>query len=244
MYTRALPLGRPLCIFESFPLFFFNIYCRFQALASRFRGRAESSEERSALPPRAPELIMAKKGEDSSSKVDLDNLRADLNSFIQDTVQQAVSTSMLQMSKKLESSLKKLSAQNSDVSETVRGKKRSFTKAQAKSSADDSPQVAGPSPRKELNTVETDPSPLEITQLRDTDDDMDYNGGDFDDIQDPDDLWQGPSEKRQKNSPFDSSSSRVYDFTVLDALGEPMFDPTLIHHPNSTEWFPSDHVAE
>ncbi|KAJ1186551.1 hypothetical protein NDU88_003332 [Pleurodeles waltl] len=160
------------------------------------------------------------------------------------TVQQAVSTSMLQMSKKLESSFKKLSAQNSDISETVKGKKRTFSKAQAKSSADDSPQAAGPSPRKELNTVETDPSPLKVTQLRDTDDDMDYNDGEYDDIQDPDDLWQGPLEKRQKMFPFDSSSSRVYDYTVLDALGEPMFDPTLIHHPNSTEWFPSDHVAE
>ncbi|XP_069078446.1 uncharacterized protein [Pleurodeles waltl] len=30
---------------------------------------------------------------------------------------------------------------------------------------------------------------------------------------------------------------------LLDSDGNPMFDPGLIHHPNSTEWLPSDHVA-
>ncbi|KAJ1124324.1 hypothetical protein NDU88_002785 [Pleurodeles waltl] len=148
------------------------------------------------------------------------------------------------MSKKLELSFKKMSSQSSSVSEPVRGKKRIFSKVQVKSGADESPQIAGPSPRKESKTVEKGPSPLNIIQLRDTDDDMEYDNGDNDDLQGPDDLWQGPLEKRLKVSLSDANPSQVNDFTVLDALGEPMFDPTLIHHPNSTEWFPSDHVAE
>ncbi|KAJ1176494.1 hypothetical protein NDU88_001772 [Pleurodeles waltl] len=111
--------------------------------------------------------------------------------------------------------------------------------------ADESPQVAGPSPRKEINMVEKGPSPLNITQLRDTDDDMEFDDGENDDTPGFDDPWQGPLEKRQKNYLSDfNPSSLINDFTVLDALGEPMFDPTLIHHPNSTEWFPSEHVAE
>ncbi|KAJ1213807.1 hypothetical protein NDU88_001438 [Pleurodeles waltl] len=104
--------------------------------------------------------------------------------------------------------------------------------------------MAGPSPRKESKTVEKGSSPLNIVQLRDTDDDMDYDDGDDDDLQGSDDLWRGPLEKRLKVSLSDANPSQVNDFTILDALGEPMFDPTLIHHPNSTEWFPSDHVAE
>ncbi|KAJ1105776.1 hypothetical protein NDU88_003181 [Pleurodeles waltl] len=79
-------------------------------------------------------------------------------------------------------------------------------------------------PRKEVNTVEKGPFHLNITQLTDTDDDMEFDDMDDDDTQDFDDLWQGPLEKRSKISLSDSDlSANNNNFTILDGLGEPTF---------------------
>ncbi|KAJ1084580.1 hypothetical protein NDU88_004726 [Pleurodeles waltl] len=59
-----------------------------------------------------------------------------------------------------------------------------------------------------------------------------------------DDIYDnGPLEKRCKVSPSVSSPHLVSD-DLVDHDGEPMYDPTSIHHPNSSEWFPSDHVSD
>ncbi|KAM8975733.1 LOW QUALITY PROTEIN: uncharacterized protein RCH25_020573 [Pelodytes ibericus] len=31
---------------------------------------------------------------------------------------------------------------------------------------------------------------------------------------------------------------------LIDLQGEPLFDPTNLHHPRSAEWFPTDHIAQ
>ncbi|KAJ1192906.1 hypothetical protein NDU88_002212 [Pleurodeles waltl] len=56
----------------------------------------------------------------------------------------------------------------------------------------------------------------------------------------PDDFFppSSPPSKRPKLSLSDSSPN------VVDSEGVPMFDPSLIHHPNSTEWLSLDHVGD
>ncbi|KAJ1145127.1 hypothetical protein NDU88_011419 [Pleurodeles waltl] len=78
-----------------------------------------------------------------------------------------------------------------------------------------------------------------IEDIRDTDDD----GDDIDSNTDNEDtntsdFWIGPPPKKTIPASADQAHS-----PLLDSDGNPMFDPGLIHHPNSTEWLPSEHVA-
>ncbi|XP_044140287.1 uncharacterized protein LOC122930766 [Bufo gargarizans] len=42
----------------------------------------------------------------------------------------------------------------------------------------------------------------------------------------------------------DVSSVTVPASSLIDPLGEPMFDPDVLHHPRSAEWLPADHVGK
>ncbi|KAJ1084636.1 hypothetical protein NDU88_004782 [Pleurodeles waltl] len=67
------------------------------------------------------------------------------------------------------------------------------------------------------------------------------------DKDDPDKMiWSGPVEKKRKTSLniLGESSKTKPKSTLLDFAGQPMFDPSLIRHPNSTEWTPCDHVLK
>ncbi|KAJ1083307.1 hypothetical protein NDU88_003466 [Pleurodeles waltl] len=85
-------------------------------------------------------------------------------------------------------------------------------------------------PTREAKSSGLPSSPLNILHLRDTDSD-----GDDDVVQDnlDDDYFDGPSEKRRKISPHEYSPHLVPD-DLVDPVGEPLFDPTSIHHPNSS----------
>ncbi|KAJ1126015.1 hypothetical protein NDU88_004428 [Pleurodeles waltl] len=59
-------------------------------------------------------------------------------------------------------------------------------------------------------------------------------------------IWSGPVETRRKTSLDvlgESSKSNDNNDSLLDFAGQPMFDPTLIRHPKSTEWTLCEHVA-
>ncbi|KAJ1158353.1 hypothetical protein NDU88_011044 [Pleurodeles waltl] len=83
------------------------------------------------------------------------------------------------------------------------------------------------------------PPPLNILHLWDTDSDRD------DVLHDTlnDDFDDGPPEKRRKISPHEYSPHLVPE-DLVDPDGDSLFEPTSIHHPNSSEWFPSDHVSD
>ncbi|XP_044128657.1 uncharacterized protein LOC122934563 [Bufo gargarizans] len=42
----------------------------------------------------------------------------------------------------------------------------------------------------------------------------------------------------------EGSSIAVPASSLIDPLGEPMFDPDALHHPRSAEWLPADHVGK
>ncbi|XP_078510340.1 uncharacterized protein LOC144770021 [Lissotriton helveticus] len=80
------------------------------------------------------------------------------------------------------------------------------------------------------------PKKLVIDTIPDTDDDDD-DMGDTDDSTGLLHLLDSPSPKKARLDAFASEP-------VLDSEGQPMFDPSSIRHPNSTEWFPTPHVGE
>ncbi|KAJ1109619.1 hypothetical protein NDU88_006979 [Pleurodeles waltl] len=60
-------------------------------------------------------------------------------------------------------------------------------------------------------------------------------------------IWSRPVEKRRKTYLIELGESTKTNInnadTILDFSGQPMFDPTLLRHPNSTEWSSCEHVA-
>ncbi|KAJ1162933.1 hypothetical protein NDU88_003397 [Pleurodeles waltl] len=103
---------------------------------------------------------------------------------------------------------------------------------------------AGPSTREVLKSGPS-LSPIHITQLRDTDDDDDDSPSHTDDMDGSSDPFScGPLEKRRKISPSDGGDVHPVSHILVDHAGEPLFDPSLMVHPNSMEWNPSDHVAD
>ncbi|KAJ1084625.1 hypothetical protein NDU88_004771 [Pleurodeles waltl] len=102
---------------------------------------------------------------------------------------------------------------------------------------------SGPSTR-EVYKSGPPPSPLYISQLRDTDDDDNVSSheGDVDGSEDP--VSYGPLEKRRRISPPDGGDVHLVSHDLVDHAGEPLFDPSFMVHPNSKEWYPSEHVAD
>ncbi|KAJ1136935.1 hypothetical protein NDU88_003349 [Pleurodeles waltl] len=102
---------------------------------------------------------------------------------------------------------------------------------------------SGPSTR-EVYKSGPPPSPLYISQLRDTDDDdnVSSHDGDVDGSEDP--VSYGPLEKRRRISPPDGGDVHLVSHDLVDHAGEALFDPSFMVHPNSMEWYPSEHVAD
>ncbi|KAJ1165844.1 hypothetical protein NDU88_006261 [Pleurodeles waltl] len=102
---------------------------------------------------------------------------------------------------------------------------------------------SGPSTR-EVYKSGPPPSPLYVSQLRDTDDDdnVSSHDGDMDGSGDP--FTYGPLEKRRRISPSDGGDVDPVSHDLVDQAGEPLFDPSFMVHPNSKEWYPSEHVAD
>ncbi|XP_069059232.1 uncharacterized protein [Pleurodeles waltl] len=80
-----------------------------------------------------------------------------------------------------------------------------------------------------------------IDNIKDTDDDVDDIESDIDmnNISNSD-FCIGPPSKKVKPVTSNQRSTPP----LLYAEGNPMFDPKLIFYPNSTEWLPSDHIAD
>ncbi|KAJ1179077.1 hypothetical protein NDU88_004313, partial [Pleurodeles waltl] len=95
---------------------------------------------------------------------------------------------------------------------------------------------AGPSTR-EVSKSGSNFSPIRIIQLRDTDeddDDDDDSPSHTDDMDGSVDPYSfGPLEKRRKISPNDGGDVHPVSHILVDHSGEPMFDPSLMVHPNS-----------
>ncbi|KAJ1094286.1 hypothetical protein NDU88_007364 [Pleurodeles waltl] len=78
------------------------------------------------------------------------------------------------------------------------------------------------------------------SDILDTDDDGPDSVSDADKSDDDVDTMFSPSPKKAKLSAQEAGKPLV----ISDAEGVPMFNPNDIHHPNSTEWFPADHVGD
>ncbi|KAJ1186531.1 hypothetical protein NDU88_003312 [Pleurodeles waltl] len=102
---------------------------------------------------------------------------------------------------------------------------------------------AGPSAR-EVTKSGPPTSPVQVSHLRDTDDDDDDSSHDDDMDGSADPFLCGPLEKRRKISPGDGGAVHPVSHVLVDHAGEPLFDPSFMVHPNSKEWYPSDHVAD
>ncbi|KAJ1096753.1 hypothetical protein NDU88_001884 [Pleurodeles waltl] len=119
---------------------------------------------------------------------------------------------------------------------SIKGKKRAATLPVPSKGVS-----SGPSTR-EVFKSGSSLSPIQITQLRDTDDDDDDSPSHTDDMDGSSDPFScGPLEKGRKISPGDV---HPVSHILVDHAGEPLFDPSLMVHPNSKEWYPSDHVAD
>ncbi|KAJ1108925.1 hypothetical protein NDU88_006295 [Pleurodeles waltl] len=190
-----------------------------------------------------------------------DVFKQDLNMFIQSSVKHALQASMEKMSKNIENTVKSM-VSNSLAHSAGEGRKRKQATAKsAKGAQLDSEVVSQQTedlipPRlpvkegnitKELSSshskckfkskhIDT-PKKMIVSKNVDIDDeDMD----DLSHSDNPDDIFPPslPPSKRPKLSLSDSSPN------IVDSEGVPMFDPSLIHHPNSTESLPSDHVGD
>ncbi|XP_078527912.1 uncharacterized protein LOC144802049 [Lissotriton helveticus] len=180
--------------------------------------------------------------EENSSSVDNGSLKQDLHRFINTSVEQAMEVSMKRLSKNMENSmvsmLSKVLAHSAgdsrkrkvDHSASVHKSKKSAMVSESPSLMDEDSVPHRP-PTKEgfvgsegkkkqkSKHTESPTKKLMISTILDTDDDM----------PDADDLFD------------------IFDFNfepVFDSEGLPMFDPSSIRHPNSTEWLPSHHVGE
>ncbi|KAJ1090478.1 hypothetical protein NDU88_003610 [Pleurodeles waltl] len=164
-------------------------------------------------------------------------LQESLKSFITDSVQKAVSVSMLDVSKNLEASLSKIILASHLPS--TKGKKRAGSLPGPSKGVS-----AGPSTR-EVSKSGPPHSPLHITHVRDTDDDDDDSPSHTDDMDGSSDpYYYRPPEKRRRISPSDGGDVHPVSQILVDHSGEPLFDPSLMVHPNSKEWYPADHVAD
>ncbi|KAJ1176640.1 hypothetical protein NDU88_001911 [Pleurodeles waltl] len=170
--------------------------------------------------------------EEEDSQVFQENLK----SFIKDSVQQAVAVSMSEVTKNLEASFSKI--MTSSKVPVNKGKKRAATLPVPSKVVS-----SGPSTR-EVSKSGPPPSPVHVTHLRDTDDDDDDSShtDDMDGSADP--FLCGPLEKRRKISPSDGGAVHPVSHMLVDQAGEPLFDTSFMVHPNSKEWYPSDHVAD
>ncbi|KAJ1174100.1 hypothetical protein NDU88_005923 [Pleurodeles waltl] len=177
--------------------------------------------------------MVSNMAEEEDSQVFQENLK----SFIKDSVQQAVAVSMSDITKNLEASFSKIMSTSKVPSN--KGKKCAATLPVASKGVS-----AGPSTREVLKSGPS-LSPIQITQLRDTDDDDDDSPSHTDDMDGSSDPFScGPLEKRRKISPSDGGDVHPVSHILVDHAGEPLFDPSLMVHPNSKEWYPSDHVAD
>ncbi|KAJ1206264.1 hypothetical protein NDU88_001673 [Pleurodeles waltl] len=170
--------------------------------------------------------------EEEDSQVFQENLK----SFIKDSDQQAVAVSMSEVTKNVEASFFKI--MTSSKVPVNKGKKRAATFPVPSKGVS-----SGPSTR-EVSKSGPPPSPVHVTHLRDTDDDDDDSShtDDVDGSADP--FLCGPLEKRRKISPSDGGDVHPVSHILVDHAGEPLFDPSFMVHPNSKEWYPSDHVAD
>ncbi|XP_078504344.1 uncharacterized protein LOC144762915 [Lissotriton helveticus] len=196
-----------------------------------------------------------------SSSPELDNeesetFKNDLRNFINNSVETAVEASMNRVSKHMENSLLSLmtkalahsageSRKRKLVPSTPMTKKVSLMSRELSSHLTEG--VVPPRPpttegfkttvgksKSKVKNLKV-PKKLVIDSIPDTDDDDDAMG-DTDDLADLF-LIDPPSPKKARLDAFASQP-------VLDSEGNPMFDPSSIRHPNSTEWFPIPHVGE
>ncbi|XP_078533441.1 uncharacterized protein LOC144819416 [Lissotriton helveticus] len=167
------------------------------------------------------------------------HFKDNLKSSIKDCVQKAISGFMLDISKNLEASLSKIFA-------FFKGSSFKSKKCLAPSESSRGISIKVGHPTREVSKSGPSSSPIVISHLRDTDDDDDVGMVDDSVILDGSNNLSihGPSEKRCKTFPDDGGEFHPESNDLVDFLGDPMFNPSLIHHPNSTEWFPSDRVAE
>ncbi|KAJ1198046.1 hypothetical protein NDU88_001890 [Pleurodeles waltl] len=136
-------------------------------------------------------------------------LQESLKSLITDSVQKAVSVSMLDVSKNLEASLSKIILASHLPS--TKGKKRAVSLP-----APSKGVSADPSTR-EVSKSGPPLSPLHITHVRDTDDDDDDSPSHTDDMDGSSDpYYYGPPEKRRRISPSDSGDVHPVSQILVD----------------------------
>ncbi|KAJ1166506.1 hypothetical protein NDU88_006906 [Pleurodeles waltl] len=100
-------------------------------------------------------------------------------------------------------------------------------------------KVSGKCKSKTKHSVSA-PKQIVISHISDTDDDI----GDADEADDVSDIWSSQSQASPAKKPKLDVSDLFFAKAVLDADGNPMFDLSLLHHPNSTEWSTSSHVGK
>ncbi|XP_069100854.1 uncharacterized protein [Pleurodeles waltl] len=187
-----------------------------------------------------------------------------LNNFIQSSVKKAVSASMDKISKQIQCTMSSCLSQSQKAHSAGESRKRKAPEASQSQSNDSSALMVGESnshgiedkvpqrppssegnknlgqkcKSKSKNVPKT--QKIVIEDIKDTDDDADSNVSSSD-IKDDNysNFWIGPLPKKSK-----LTSSSQSHAPLLDSDGNLMFDPGLIHHPNSTEWVPSNHVAK
>ncbi|KAJ1155268.1 hypothetical protein NDU88_008002 [Pleurodeles waltl] len=180
-----------------------------------------------------------------------------LNDFIQVSVDQAVSVPMTTLTENLAKSVLNLVSKTILAQSTGDSRKHPLPKNSAEmalligaSSSQKAEDVAPHRPplREGISTTKSSAkcsmktkhisSPIVISKILDTDNEMGDAASEADKSDmDNDDPFNAPPPKKSKLSSSNSAS-------MSDSQGVPMFDPSEIHHPQSTEWFPAEHVGE
>ncbi|XP_069055841.1 uncharacterized protein [Pleurodeles waltl] len=188
---------------------------------------------------------------EQSVSSELEDMRHELCDFIRSSVHQAVSSSLQKLSKNLENNLSNLiskSAQTAGECSTRPPAKPDMGTHMESESFSRMPEDAVPhkAPAKEYNNMapksslkrkskERNVLPVISPVIQDTDEDMpDVDSDSYLSDKDDDESFSIPPKKPKITSATPS---------LFDSEGFPMFDPSQIHHPNSTEWFPADHVG-
>ncbi|XP_078533864.1 uncharacterized protein LOC144820087 [Lissotriton helveticus] len=194
----------------------------------------------------------------SSPELDNDEseaFKSDLSQFINNSVETAVEASMHRVSKHMKNSLMSLMTKalahsagesrkrklvpSTSLSKNVSHLSREFSLHTTEDVVPPRPptkegfKVTVGKSKTKVQNVEV-PKKLVIDLIPDTDDD---DMGDTDDLTDLFQLVDPPSPKKARLDAFASQP-------VLDTEGNPMFDPSSIRHPNSTEWFPAPHLGD
>ncbi|KAJ1160574.1 hypothetical protein NDU88_001070 [Pleurodeles waltl] len=143
---------------------------------------------------------------------------------------------MSDITKNLEASFSKI--MSSSKLPVNKGKKRAATLPVPSKGVSSGPSI------REVTKSGPPSSPVHVSQLRDTDDDDDDSSHDDDMDGSADPFLCGPLEKRRKISQSDGGAVHPVSHVLVDHAGEPLFDPSFMVHPNSKEWYPSDHVAD